>query len=642
MASKYDFYWQNRLQEIAELLENAYKGKNNNVIDVSGIRSYGNRRSWYGVVDVYKDNIEKGEMAHAKSLGKVILRNDLLKNYGTCCFTLNITDDCKLSAYKNYRDRELQSRPRKPKAINKMAIKTFNADQRVKELVEILSEIPWESWVRIVEEEPEWHHMEPFLDKYGFGQFAVLMIVTGLNDFQLKGKAEVAYWIPIRRIFDNIPSLGSLDDIGIALEPFYQNERYDDLKTKRLWKFLKSSLARLIWTTNPEQAVKIFPYVWRELAKTMNQEPVAKTISFAMKCFGVALLIAGKSDFDFTHIPIPVDFRVERFTENAGISNSKDADHIRGVWQLILQGIQEQQEQVTMLHLDSLIWQIGVLDSEGMKMYFDKLGATDTGEKLNGYLKGDTNKNKAISSIYSKPSISDQIPNEKVVCFISCCKSKNATGNIVKPSKFLSRYDLPQTWEQLDSGRKEMHYCINHGSAKTSALMLYNGIFYRALSKNNLLNAILSDKLTLIIISAGYGIIDALEPINDYDARLAGKVATQWRVKGLSEIIAEYLFHQKPDKAYGFFAGKDSWSDNSSTYRYFFTEGVKKALMKGLKAETGCFYRKDGFGASSILTALGTVFDDFINLGFDQSYLEQLEREGIIVDNINVGFRKIE
>ncbi|RLI80434.1 hypothetical protein DRP04_08165, partial [Archaeoglobales archaeon] len=55
-------------------------------------------------------------------------------------------------------------------------------------------QIPIEIWDKIVEEEPECRHMHRFLEKYGFGRFAVLMVAAGLNDFQLKGKAEIAYW----------------------------------------------------------------------------------------------------------------------------------------------------------------------------------------------------------------------------------------------------------------------------------------------------------------------------------------------------------------------------------------------------------------------------------------------------------------
>lgn len=57
----------------------------------------------------------------------------------------------------------------------------------------ILSLIPLEKWDKIVEKEPEWQFMHELLPSWDFGRFSVLMVAAGLNDFQLKGKAEVAY-----------------------------------------------------------------------------------------------------------------------------------------------------------------------------------------------------------------------------------------------------------------------------------------------------------------------------------------------------------------------------------------------------------------------------------------------------------------
>ena len=44
-------------------------------------------------------------------------------------------------------------------------------------------------------------------------------------------------------------------------------------------------------------------------------------------------------------------------------------------------------------------------------------------------------------------------------------------------------------------------------------------------------------KIRVFIISGGYGVIDALEPINDYEAVMKGKVSRFWRDNGLSDII---------------------------------------------------------------------------------------------------------
>jgi len=111
MASKYDFYWRNRLKEISTLLDKAYHGDKGCSLDVSGIKSLGDRGNWRGVVDVCNDKVGKGDMVHAKSLGNVIVDNKLLKDYGDSHFTLTISSDCILTAIKTSRGRSIQSRP---------------------------------------------------------------------------------------------------------------------------------------------------------------------------------------------------------------------------------------------------------------------------------------------------------------------------------------------------------------------------------------------------------------------------------------------------------------------------------------------------------------------------------------------------
>ena len=100
MASKYDFYWRNRLKEISNLLDRAYHGYKGCSLDVSGIKSLGDRGNWRGVVDVCNDKVSKAEMVHAKSLGNVIIENKLLKAYGDSQFKLTISPDCILTAIK--------------------------------------------------------------------------------------------------------------------------------------------------------------------------------------------------------------------------------------------------------------------------------------------------------------------------------------------------------------------------------------------------------------------------------------------------------------------------------------------------------------------------------------------------------------
>jgi len=52
-------------------------------------------------------------------------------------------------------------------------------------LIKILSDIPDEVWEEIVLKETEWKFIEQIY-KIGFGPSSVIMVATGLNDYQLK------------------------------------------------------------------------------------------------------------------------------------------------------------------------------------------------------------------------------------------------------------------------------------------------------------------------------------------------------------------------------------------------------------------------------------------------------------------------
>lgn len=250
----------------------------------------------------------------------------------------------------------------------------------VRDLVNILAEIPLEVWSKIVENEPEWLHMKGILRKYEFSRFAVLMITAGLNDFQLKGKAEVAYWPKLRELLDKNEVPSSLNEMKHILSEFYKRERFANLKLKRLNRFLSSELAVKLWNAEPKDVASNFLRIWHDLATTMRQNKDAKTIVFAMKCLGIALIMAGESNFRFEQIPIPVDYRVRIFTKRLGV-NAETDDEVRRFWNNVLEMLRKD-VPINMIHLDSLIWQIGTMSNKEIIEYFKKFGLESVGEKL--------------------------------------------------------------------------------------------------------------------------------------------------------------------------------------------------------------------------------------------------------------------
>ena len=93
--SKYDSFWESIANQLRNAIEKAYVD-GLAVIDISEIRSYGQRDSWYDRVVIYDNEVIKEPTAtHLKSLSRFIIENDLLKGYDVY-FKFTVTKDLKL------------------------------------------------------------------------------------------------------------------------------------------------------------------------------------------------------------------------------------------------------------------------------------------------------------------------------------------------------------------------------------------------------------------------------------------------------------------------------------------------------------------------------------------------------------------
>ncbi|MBO3798321.1 MAG: N-glycosylase/DNA lyase [Thermoproteota archaeon] len=94
--------------------------------------------------------------------------------------------------------------------------------------------------------------------------------------------------------------------------------------------------------------------------------------------------MTGRSDFCY-EAPIPVDSRIRSFTRRIGVQ-AEDDEAVRGFWMRVLERIKEN-ISISMIHLDSLLWQIGTLSKSELVDYFSQLGLKDVGEELAGMLR---------------------------------------------------------------------------------------------------------------------------------------------------------------------------------------------------------------------------------------------------------------
>jgi len=258
-----------------------------------------------------------------------------------------------------------------------------NVSSRFDKFVQFLAQLPSEVWRATVTEEPEWKWMRPLSETWKFGHFAALFIVLGLNDYQTKGKADVGYWpkvVPlIPRQSDPKNPLQLID----ILKPFYSRERFAQTKLKRLERFVRSDLCHTIWVSNSALIAAGFGQIWQSLAGTMDQQPTKKTIAFAMKCLALALLMVDETRFDFSAIPVPVDSRIRSVSDRLSLPSAHEATE-RERWRGALDRIQQSHPEITMVHLDSLLWQIGTLSPQAMEVHLRKLGAGSLASRISG------------------------------------------------------------------------------------------------------------------------------------------------------------------------------------------------------------------------------------------------------------------
>jgi len=506
------------------------------------------------------------------------------------------------------------------------------------QLVEILERIPWKTWEEIVEREPEWYCMEPFFGKFHYGSFAVLMLVTGLNDYQLKGKAEIAYWPPIHNLLKNSIPPSSPKDLHELLKPFYKNERLRSAKLQRLKRFLKSSLMHDLWDISPREVSKQFRDIWDSLAKTMEQNPRAKTICFAMKCLGLTLMMVKECQFDFPAIPIPVDSRVMRFTKGTGISASKNPQHIREIWSEVLSLLRSSIPEITMIHLDSLIWQIASLSDDELESYFGGIGIADVGRDLLTFLQNDSSALKESTRLQMKKSnkviTSDQSKKKKILILFPCSGRKNdeVDRETFKESEEKQAIDyIKDTKSLLDAGREGLSTCLDHNSTPIDALDRYDGYLYNSTPnfRDSIKEAYSKNNIHILIISAVYGILTPSERIHNYDKQMA---AMYWRRHGLPKIIEEYIEQNKITHVYGFFSRTTDYIKimKSVDWKQL---NVRSNLQ--LSRTYSINFRGEGGALIAVPQTLGKLLISFINSGFNHEHFYENPFQGQLVDFIS-------
>jgi len=505
-------------------------------------------------------------------------------------------------------------------------------------LVDILKNIPWKTWNEIVMREPEWYNLESFLEEFDCGSFSVFMLAVGLNAYALKQRAEETYWPELHNLLKKSEPITSLKGLYELLKSFYQMERVPTVKLRRLERFLYSPLARGLWQESPQDISRDFKYVWISLAKTMKQDPKDKTICFAMKCLGISLLMEKEYRFDFAEIPIPVDSRVILFTQKSGISTIENNKLIQDTWSEILSRLRPSIPDLTMIHLDSLIWQIASLSGDELDNYFISLGIPDIGRDLLPFLQNDTSALNRSAQIKMKENNkvlrNGQSEEKKILIMFPCSKSKNSyvdreTFNEYEEKQVIDY--IENTQHLLTSGRKEMSSYIYPDSIALCALDRYNGHLYNSTPdfRNSVKGAFGRNNVHILIMSGAFGVVTPSERILDYDKLIDVKF---WIQHGLPKVIEEYIERNGITHVFGFFS---KTTDYIKIMRSVDWKRLEEIANLQLSRIYYINYQGSGRPDMEVPQKLGKLIISFINSGFNQEHFYEDPFEGQSVDFIS-------
>ena len=131
----------------------------------------------------------------------------------------------------------------------------------------------------------------------------------------------------------------------------------------------------------------------------------------------------------------------------------------------------------------------------------------------------------------------------KTLLIIPCCKEKMPFPDVRETGPRIAHHLTTDLAERLYLAREEVRECA-HIDEKTlvPAWQRYNGNLYKAKGVKKTLGQAVEQGLHVLILSGGYGVLLADEPIGLYEARFK---ASWWPKNLLEEVIASYTrYHQ--------------------------------------------------------------------------------------------------
>jgi N-glycosylase/DNA lyase len=241
---------------------------------------------------------------------------------------------------------------------------------RINEVSEAIASLGYGGIVQFDKAEPEYGFLLSARDRFDSDTHtALLSLLATTQDYQLAGDAQL-FWQTLEETVQERSTLSSVQDVNETLADFLEkpvNARLREQKRDRLVRMQENGFGD--WFVENHDNVDPIR-IWEKLADSLETTMEKKTVVLAVKVYDIFNLIKNGQYLDIpTDVPIPCDLQVERVAASSGIVENEDGP-VMDAWAEVMEGVNEKLNRpVSMLRIDSIVWQSGQIISDNNDQY---------------------------------------------------------------------------------------------------------------------------------------------------------------------------------------------------------------------------------------------------------------------------------
>jgi N-glycosylase/DNA lyase len=240
------------------------------------------------------------------------------------------------------------------------------SQERIEQVADTLASVGYEGIVKFDRTEPEYGFMLAARERFDNDTYiALLCILATTQDYQLSGDAQ-RFWQTLETVIEDYESLESVQDVNEVLADFMEqpvNVRLNNQKKDRLVRIQNNGFGEWFVENHPD----VDPVrVWEELADALETTMEKKTVVLSVKVYDIFNLIATGQYLELpTDVPIPCDLQVERVAAASGIVENEEKGPVMDAWARVMEAVNAELDRpVSMLRIDSIVWQAGQIISD--------------------------------------------------------------------------------------------------------------------------------------------------------------------------------------------------------------------------------------------------------------------------------------